>query len=134
MYKLSQLETIGIKFRELLQKAGIDDQQQLLDACGEKNARQAIAEQTGINPKLILSWAQQADLARIDGIGEEYAELLVHSGISSVQALAHQSVDKVFERLQEDNKTTHLVHNLPNKGHIASWIAHAGGLPKRLDI
>src|SRR5690606_5587850 len=88
MSRLTQIEGIGLKFADLLQQAGIDDQAKLLEACSTRKGRDTIAEQTGISHKLILKWTNQADLARISGIGEEYAELLERSGVDSVPELA----------------------------------------------
>ncbi|WP_133128749.1 DUF4332 domain-containing protein [Legionella nagasakiensis] len=129
MYKLSQIESIGVKFRELLQKAGIEDQEQLLAACSQRGGRQTLAKETGINPKLILKWTQQADLARINGIGEEYAELLEHSGVDSVPTLAQFSPEKLFNTMQQVNEQTKLVRVMPSITKVESWIEQAQTLP-----
>ncbi|AHE66016.1 DUF4332 domain-containing protein [Legionella oakridgensis] len=133
MYKLSQLESIGVKFRELLQKAGIEDQEQLLAACSQRSGRQALAKETGINPKLILKWTQQADLARINGIGEEYAELLEFSGVDSVQTLAQFTPEKLFQTMLQVNEQANLVRAMPSMTKIESWIEQAQTLPSMLE-
>jgi len=129
MHRLSQLERIGVKFSQLLEQAGIEDQQQLLDACCQERGRQALAKQTGINPKLILKWTIHADLARINGIGEEYAELLEKSGVYSVQQLTQFDPEKLLQTMQQVNEQTNVVQQIPTLSHIESWIKQAQTLP-----
>ena len=50
--------------------------------------RKEIAEATGISDKLILRWVNMADLYRIKGVGQEYAELLGAAGVDTVPELA----------------------------------------------
>ncbi|WP_133130896.1 DUF4332 domain-containing protein [Legionella yabuuchiae] len=133
MCKLSQMEGIGVKFIALLHDAGIEDQDQLLEACGQPNERQQLAKETGINSKLILKWTQQADLSRINGIGEEYAELLIHCGVSSVQDLALYKPEKLLMLMQEQNEQAQLVRALPGEPNVESWIKQAQSLPAKLE-
>lgn len=129
MVKLSKLEGISAKFRQLLLQAGVEDQQQLLIYGKDKAARQSLAKKTGINPKLILKWVQHADLARINGVGEEYAELLQQSGVNSVTALAQYTPDKLFQLLTDFNEQTKLVKIMPPPTKIQTWIEQAQLLP-----
>lgn len=129
MVKLAQLENIGFKFIEILHKEGIETQEQLLAACCLPNKRLALAQKTGINPKLICKWATQADLARIKGIGEEYAELLECCAIDSVQTLASWRAVKLLPILENKNDKHHLVRNLPSLNQVESWISQAKTLP-----
>ncbi|GGI83928.1 DUF4332 domain-containing protein [Legionella impletisoli] len=133
MCKLSQLEGIGVKFIALLHEAGIEDQDQLLEACSQPNERQQLAKATGINSKLILKWTQQADLSRINGIGEEYAELLIHCGVGSVQQLSLCNPEKLMALMQEYNEQTKLVRALPGKTSIEDWIEQAKTIPVKLE-
>ncbi|KTD23321.1 DUF4332 domain-containing protein [Legionella londiniensis] len=129
MYKLSKLENIGVKFAALLLEAGIEDQEQLLDFCRLRNKRLELAQKTGINPKLIYKWTIEADLARITGIGGEYAELLQYCDIDSVQTLAVMDAEKLQQILEDENKKTKLVRHLPSLNQIETWIAQAKKLP-----
>jgi len=129
MRKLSQLESIGVKFTEHLHQIGIDDQQQLLATGSTRNQRNELAKKTGINPKLIFKWITQADLARVHGIGDDYAELLEHCSVDSVQVLAQFNSEKLFQIMQRINDQTNLVKQIPSKTQVQSWIAQAKVLP-----
>jgi hypothetical protein len=131
--KLSQLETIGVKFNDLLIQAGIEDQEQLLKVCSHRQGRERLSNTTGINVKLIHKWTIYADLSRINGIGEDYAELLAHTGIQSVQHLSTSNPKKIYEDLCKINEQIGLVRQLPSTNHIKSWIQQAQKLPALLD-
>ncbi len=65
MTKLTEVEGIGATYAEKLVAAGCTTQEQLLTDCGKPAGRKALAEKSGISDKLILKWANRADLARI---------------------------------------------------------------------
>ncbi len=130
MAKLSQIEGIGAKFSQLLQSIGIEDQYQLLQACGERGGRERVAKETGISNELILKWTCQADLARISGIGEEYAELLERTGVETVPQLAQRDAESLSAMLQDTNDRLNFVRQLPGISQIQLWIDQAQNLPK----
>ncbi len=130
MVKLTQIEGIGAVFSQLLQSIGIENQYQLLQICGERGGRNHVAKETGISNKLILKWTNQADLARINGIGEEYAELLERSGVDTVPELAQRNAESLLAMLQDTNDRLSLVRQLPGLTQIQSWIVQAQNLPK----
>jgi len=132
MRKLSQLESIGVKFTALLQQAGIENQQQLLTSCCQRNGRLALAAITGINLTLIYKWTTEADLARISGIGEDYAQLLEHSGVDCVQVLAQFSAEKLFQTMQKINEQKKLVRQMPSLSQVETWVEDAKLLPSIL--
>lgn len=132
MQKLSYVETISLKFVALLHNVGIDDQEQLLTHCSEKEKREAIAIKTGINSKLLLKWTIQADFARVNGIGFDYAELLERSGVNDVSHLVQFHPDKLLDRLQKFNDQYHLVRQTPSLSQVTAWIEHAQTLPTRI--
>jgi CBS domain-containing protein len=71
-----------------------------LDRCRTPVARNAYAEEVGIDPVLLFRWTQMADLMRIEGIGQQMAELLMLSGIDSVKKLSHTTPEEIIESLQ----------------------------------
>ncbi|UWG98275.1 DUF4332 domain-containing protein [Dehalobacter sp. DCM] len=81
MAKVNMIEGIGEAYEMKLRAAGISTLEVFLETCALKKGRTALVEKTGISEKLILKWANHADLARIKGIGGEYAELLEAVGV-----------------------------------------------------
>lgn len=130
MYKLTQIEGIGPKFAAMLKQAGIENQEELLHVCSSRRGRLMLADKTGISHKLILKWTNQADLARVNGISEEYAELLEKAGVDSIPELAHRNPEHLYSELKEKNEVSHLVRHVPALPQVVNWVEEAKKLPR----
>lgn len=132
MSKLSIIEGIGEAYEAKLEAAGVKSIESLLEACATKKGRSEIAEKADIAEKLILKWANHADLARIKGIGGEYAELLEASGVDTVPELANRNAENLFNKMQEINNAKSLVRKLPTQAQVEDWVKQASTLPRIL--
>lgn len=132
MSKLSTIEGIGEVYEAKLEAAGVKSVEALLDACATKKGRAELAETTGIPEKMILKWANHADLARVKGIGGEYAELLEAAGVDSVPELATRKAENLFKKMQETNDAKSLVRKMPTAAQVEDWIKQATALPRVL--
>ena len=130
MAKLTDIEGIGEVFEGKLTASGINTVEQLLESCCEKKARAALADQTGISEKLILSWVNKADLSRINGISTQYADLLEHAGVDTVPELAQRKAENLQTKMTEVNENKNLVHKIPALSQIEDWITQAKDLPR----
>ncbi|MCA9308664.1 DUF4332 domain-containing protein, partial [candidate division WWE3 bacterium] len=101
--KLIELEGIGASYAEKLSKFGCDTTEDLLEQCGTKSGRQKMSELSEISEKLILEWVNLADLCRINGVGEEYSDLLEEAGVDSVVELATRNADNLHAKMVEVN-------------------------------
>ncbi|MHB8963796.1 MAG: DUF4332 domain-containing protein [Saccharofermentanales bacterium] len=132
MTKLSIIEGIGEAFEVKLGAAGIKSTEALLEACATKKGRIGLAEKTGISEKLVLKWANHADLMRISGIGGEYSELLEAAGVDTVPELASRKAENLHKKMMEVNDQKSLVRKLPTEAQVADWVKQAEKLPKIL--
>lgn len=130
MIKLTDIEGIGVTFSKMLLDAGIDSQKTLLEVCATRRGRENLAKKTQIHLKLILKWTNQADLARISGIGGEYGELLERAGVDSVIELAQRNPESLHAIMAETNERLSLVRHVPGLHQIKDWVAQAKSLPK----
>ncbi len=133
MTHLSEIEGIGATYAEKLEAADIHSIEKLLELGCEKKARKELAEQTGISEKLILNWVNRADLARVKGIGTQYADLLEHAGVDTVPELAQRRPDNLHAKMQEVNETKKLVRSLPALSQVEKWVAQAKELPRMIN-
>lgn len=133
MAKLSLIEGIGEAYELKLNEAGIKSIEALLDACATKKGRDALAEKTGISDKLILKWANRADLDRINGVGSEYADLLEASGVDTVPELAQRKPENLHKKMLEVNEEKKLVRKMPTLKQVEDWVEQAGKLPRILN-
>ncbi|RMH00659.1 MAG: DUF4332 domain-containing protein [Chloroflexi bacterium] len=132
MTKLTKIEGIGETYAEKLAAAGITSVESLLEKCATPQGRKAVAENTGISDALILKWANRADLFRIKGIGEEYADLLEAAGVDTVPELARRNPDNLYQALASTNEAKNLVRRLPTPGQVSDWVEQAKALPRVL--
>jgi predicted flap endonuclease-1-like 5' DNA nuclease len=130
MTKLTEVEGIGESYAAKLQACGITSQERLLEAGASAKGRKSLTEESGISPKLISKWVNQADLARIKGIGGEYAELLECAGVDTVPELATRNAANLHSKLISINEEKKLVRSLPSLANVEKWIAQAKELPR----
>jgi predicted flap endonuclease-1-like 5' DNA nuclease len=129
--KLTEIEGIGPTYAAKLAEAGVKSQEELLAAGSTPKGRSDLEKTTGISGKLVLKWINRADLARVKGIGEEYADLLELAGVDTVPALAQRNPEhlhKTLTEVAEARKNT--VRRAPAASEVAAWVAAAKDLPR----
>ncbi|MDE5635119.1 MAG: DUF4332 domain-containing protein [Muribaculaceae bacterium] len=87
-----------------------------------------MANETGISPKLILRWANHADLFRIKGVAGQFAELLEAAGVDTVKELRHRVAANLVPKLEEVNEVRNICNRVPSMGEVESMIEQAGKL------
>jgi predicted flap endonuclease-1-like 5' DNA nuclease len=126
--KIEKIEGIGGKYTQKLQAAGIKSTDQLLEKGGSRKGRQELAENAGISETLILEWVNLADLMRVNGIGEEYSDLLEEAGVDTVKELRNRNPENLYKAIQEVNARKKLVRQLPGLSKVEAWIKSAKDL------
>lgn len=130
MANIVDIEGIGEVYAAKLTESGIGTIEGLLEAGKDKTGRQALAEKTGISETHILNWVNRADLARISGIGTQYADLLEHAGVDSVPELAQRNPENLHAKMEEVNAQKNLVNRVPSLSEVTSWVDQAKSLPR----
>ncbi len=132
MSKLDMIEGIGAAYETKLKDAGVASIEDLLETCITKKGRSELSQKADISEKLILKWANHADLFRIKGIAGEYAELLEAAGVDTVPELAQRKAENLFAKMSETNEVKKLVRKIPTQNQIEDWIKQAASLPRKL--
>lgn len=131
-YKIEEIEGIGPVYTEKLVAVGVKTTADLLDKADTKKGRDKLAEETGISEKLILKWANHADLFRIKGIAGQFAELLEAAGVDTVKELRHRVPANLHEKLVEVNEEKNLCNRVPSVAEIEKMIEQAKELEPRM--
>ena len=124
-YKIEEIEGIGSAYAARLNEADVFTTDDLLRKAATKQGRQSLAEATGIPEKLILKWANHADLFRIKGIAGQFAELLEGSGVDTVKELRHRVAANLHAKLVEVNEARNLCNRVPAESEIQRMIDQA---------
>lgn len=128
-YKVIDIEGVGASYADKLTAAGLETAEQLLEKCATPVGRKTLAEETGISDKLILKWANHADLYRVKGVGPQFAELLEAAGVDTVKELAHRNAENLAAKMLEVNAEKNLVNRVPVAKEIQKMIDCAKELP-----
>lgn len=131
-YKIIDIQGIGEAYAPKLIAIGIKTPDELLEACLTPGASKKVADKTGISGKLILKWANHADLFRISGIGPQYAELLEAAGVDTVKELRHRVPANLTAKMVEINKVKNLAQRDPSEKEVTKWIEEAGKLEAKM--
>jgi len=132
MTKLSEIEGIGEGYAAKLRTCGVTTMEGLLEKGATPAGRKALTDESGLSAKLISKWVNRADLARVKGIGGEYADLLECSGVDTVPELAQRNAASLHSTLTAVNEEKKLVRALPPLGKVESWIEQAKDMPRAI--
>ena len=130
MTKISDIEGIGATYAQKLSEIGIKTTEALLKQGATKKGRKEIAEKSSIADKQILKWVNRADLSRIKGIGEEYADLLEVAGVDTVPELGQRNPENLYNKMVEVNAKKKLVRQVPAQSKVEDWVKQAKGLER----
>ena len=124
-YKIVEIEGIGEAYAKKLEEAGVKTTDNLLEKAATKKGREKLAEETGISEKLILKWANHADLFRIKGVAGQFAELLEAAGVDTVKEFRHRVAANLHPKLVEVNYQNNLCNRVPSVSELERMIAQA---------
>ena len=130
MTKISDIEGIGATYAQKLSEIGIKTTEALLKQGATKKGRKEIAEKSSIADKQISKWVNRADLSRIKGIGEEYADLLEVAGVDTVPELGQRNAENLYNKMVEVNAEKKLVRQVPAQSKVEDWVKQAKGLER----
>ena len=132
MTKLVDIEGVGPVFAEKLEAIGVKSTEDLLAKGATPKGRKELAEKSGVSEAKILEFVNRVDLARIKGVGSEYADLLEASGVDTVVELGHRVPENLLAKMTEVNEAKKLVRRLPVLSQVQDWVKQAKELPRIL--
>ena len=124
-YKIIEIEGIGEAYAAKLEAAGIKTTEDLLAKAATPKGRKELAEETGISGKLILKWANHADLFRIKGVAGQFAELLEAAGVDTVKEFRHRVAANLQPKMVEINEEKNLCNRVPSVAELERMIDQA---------
>lgn len=124
-YKIIEIEGIGAAYAPKLQAAGVNTTDDLLSRAATKKGREELAQETGISEKLILRWANHADLFRIKGVAGQFAELLEAAGVDTVKEFRHRVAANLQPKMVEINEARNLCKRVPSVAELQVMIDQA---------
>lgn len=130
MSRLNVIEGIGPAYEKKLKESGIRSVSALLLACATRKSRAELSYKSDVSEKLLLKWANFADLMRVRGVGTDYAEILEYCGVETINDLTSAKSDILCDKIRQANSTKSFVRKLPTQTQLENWIRQAKNLPR----
>jgi predicted flap endonuclease-1-like 5' DNA nuclease len=128
-FPITKLRGLTAPIRAALKRQRITTCEQLLRAAGRAEDRTRLARQARVDPAALLALVQQADLARVDGIGTVFGMMLEELGVGDVATLAGQEPERLHAQLRRHNREERLARRSPTPEEVESWVEQARKLP-----
>lgn len=128
-YRLASIEAFDSDSLERLHAIGVVTTEDFLVQAVDREARQALSQQTGIVEMEILVFARLCELLQIEGVGPRAAQLLRAAGVVSVADLAARNPAALAERVMAVNAVEQLTGVNPTEENLVDWISSAGDVP-----
>ncbi len=110
-----------------LAEQGVKTADDLLLAAKTAAGRKELAAKVGVDTKEILELANRADLARVQGIGEVYSNLLEQAGVDTIVELSRRVPANLQAKLLEFTQAGH-AHRAPTLAQVEDWVTQAKAL------
>lgn len=127
--RLNELHGISPQLAVDLVEAGLDNSNKLLRIAADPNGRQKVAKRLGISEVEVLRMVNRADIARIDGIGQIYSDMLEYAGVATIAELRTHEARSLHGKLKEVAKQ-YEVRRVPNPATVEDWIEQAQALTR----
>lgn len=122
IHDVVDVEGIGPTYEEKLVDLGIEDTEELWEADADE-----IAEALDVAKRRVRNWQDQAELMALNGVGPQWAELLVRSGIRSIPELEVWEPDPLFNAVtdKQEELDVRIQGSKLTEDRVATWIQQA---------
>lgn len=127
-YPIHEIQGIGPNYAGKLLGIGINTVAKLLEDGSTRTGRMRLSETTGIPEPLLLKWVNHADLMRINGVGDQFAELLEAAGVDTVKELRNRIPENLHAKVTALNYLKNLSGRIPTLTEISGMISQAKDL------
>lgn len=107
-----------------IKSAGFHDISMIQQAAASLSDPSELAELLQIDSLALDSLLGQKDLGCINGLGDIYLDLLLSTGISTVEELSQCNPFELHDAIRATSKQ-HQVSRVPNRATIEDWIEQA---------
>lgn len=127
---ISKLRGVPAQMRMALKAHRVTTCEQLLDTAGKAGDRSLFVRVTGADPDRLLDLVQQADMARVSGLGAVFGMMVGDLGVRDVRALAACDPVELHDRVRAYNQEERLARRSPTPEEVADWVGQARALPQ----
>ena len=130
---IDNIKGISTGHAKTLRKHGLGNSDKYLAATKTAQMRRELASKLCVSEQMVLEHANRCDLARIQGVGVVFSNLLENAGVDTVKELSKRVPANLYEKLAETNVGKRFSHRNPNLKEVKGWVAQAKKLPVALE-
>jgi len=130
--RVQEIRGMQATLAEKLVAGGIKSADDLLAAGKTPAARKDLAARVGADPKELLEMLNRADLARVQGIGEVYSNLLENAGVDTVAEMAKRVPANLHAKLSEQAQKGD-ARRAPTLSQVEDWVKQAKALGRGIE-
>ena len=119
---ISSIRGITPEIAAKMNERGIRNTDQLLEATQTAAGRRELAAAAGIEGSALTELLNRADLSRLKGVGDAFANLLEEAGVDSLKELAHRKPENLQERLAALNAERKIANRVPKLEEVTEWV------------
>lgn len=120
-YKMTDLKGIDQYLTAKLKAAGIETTSEMMNAWLDPVRRAQVAASSGLSEEQFKRMVSLARMARMEGVGPRYAELLVTAGVIGTNSLSKHTPEALVKHLEEVSVAQHLSGPIPTIGEVGAW-------------
>lgn len=117
---------------QTLQSVGVASIEELLDRANSRPKREVLSAQSGIDPAVLLTYANVADLMRLPGVDSSLAQLMERAGVDTIVELAKRNPQNLHDALETTNQNESLTHTVPSVDQIRGLVNAAKVLGREI--
>lgn len=120
-YKMADLKGIDQSLVEKLKAAGMETTSEVMKTWHDPDRRAKVETSSGLTEEQFKRMVSLARMARMEGVGPRYAELLVTAGVIGRKSLSKHTPQALAKHLAEVSAAQQRSGPVPTLSEVGAW-------------
>lgn len=120
-YKLTDLKDIDQNLVAKLKAAGVETTSEMMKTWHDPDRRTQVAATSGLSEEQFKRMVSLSRMARMEGVGPRYAELLVTAGVIGRKSLSTHTPEALVKHLAQVSAAQQRSGPVPTLGEVGAW-------------
>lgn len=127
----SRLHNVNNDVVQKLHGQGIYSAAEALSHLATPQLRKQFEGKLNLTEAQLLDVVHRADFLRMHRCGDEYSDLLVHTGVKGLRDLQNRDPDKLYNQLANAARKSG-IHKAPLREEVGEWVLEAAKYPLKV--
>jgi hypothetical protein len=120
-YKMVDLKGIDLTLVAKLNAAGVETTSDMMKVWHDPDRRTQVEGSCGLNEDQFKRMVSMARIARMQGVGPKYADLLVTAGVIGRKSLSKHTPESLVKHLAEVSAAQRMTGPVPSLTEVGAW-------------